>query len=430
MIWFVRVVLSVLLATGGSMSCALAEQLSADEKKPFTLTTTVMSEFFIADWQGTRGTNTFAPERGKGSQVYAPQTLSVRAEWANVLKWEATAKIGYAHSSHRTPLQEATLSTFTDTQIGSKWTFLSNASIQPFFGVTTNLPSGQAYLPGLKRFTRMDADLVELGSYGQGYTATPTVGASFALTSGIVVTPSVGYTFNSSFVREGVTPNSELYNTRLNMDPGDAFVATLNMSAKGTKWDSDLSTTFKSVRPTRRDGVAVTKPGDSYDVNSNFNYAFTDTFSLKLDGSWSIANNNQDTFRGTLVTEPKNSNSHLLVGTVQPNFKLNTKTDIHVGYSILYRDTNFYDVVEEKYSPAKIKQTLGAGLDYSVNDRTSLGLNVHRFWVKERAGPSVLSATIVTDDPLLPPTSTIVSRLPPTLEYTGWNISTALKSKF
>jgi outer membrane protein W len=434
MLCFVRVMLSVLLATSGSVSSALAQQPEDDDpKKPFALTTTFSSEFFVVDWSGTRGTNTFAPERGKGSQVYAPQNLAIRAEWANLLKWEATAKFGYVHSNHRTPLQEATLSTVTDTQIGNKWTFLSNAAFQPFVGVTANLPSGQAYLPGPKRFTRMDSDLVELGSYGQGVTVTPTTGASFALTSWLVVTPSVGYTFNSSFVREGVVPNSDLYNARLTVDPGDSSVATLNLSAKGTKWESDFSTTFKSVRPTRRDGIAVDKSGDSYDINANFNYAFTDSISLKLDGSWSQSKKNQELFRGALITEPKNSNSHLFVGTVQPHYKINAKTDVHIGYSILYRDNNFYDVVEEKYSPAKIKQTLGAGVDYAVNDRMSLGLNVHRFWVKEQAGASVLTATNIPADPFIDPAnpaSASMSQLPPTLEYSGWNISTALKSKF
>jgi hypothetical protein len=429
-----RVALGAALVAGfAMMPSAWAQPVDGGNKKPFSLTTSFSSEFFIVDWSGTRGTNTFAPERGKGSQVYAPQSLTVVAEWARLVKWETTAKAGYVYSTHRTDLQEASISTFNDTQLGTKFTLLGNASLQPFFGITTNLPTGQPFLPGLKRFTRMDSDLVEIGSYGAGTSITPTVGASVAITSGLVVTPSFGYTFNRAFIREGGVPGSDAYTARVFVDPGDSLTATLNLSAKGNKWDSDLSTTFKAERATHLGGLPVSRSGNNYAINANFNYEFTNALSLKLDGSWSLSNKNQDPLRGNLVTEPKNSNSHLLTATVQPTLKLNEKTAVHIGYSFLYRNNNAYDVAEDRFSPAKIKHTFGAGVAYDLSPTTALSLNVHRFWVKERVGASALTATDVPQDPFIDPTnpaSESNERAPPALTYHGWNVSTSLRINF
>ena len=64
--------------------------------------------------------------------------------------------------------------------------------IQPLLGLTLNLPTGNAYLPGNQRFTRMDPDLVYAGSYGVGFNVNPTAGFLFALNQTTVVSLAAG----------------------------------------------------------------------------------------------------------------------------------------------------------------------------------------------------------------------------------------------
>ena len=149
----------------------------------------------------------FAPERGKGTQYYAPLSLGLTYERSGAFRIETKAMTGYAFAHHDTVGQEASLDTFVDTQVATTVTFLSPEVFQPFIGVALNLPTGKTYVPGNMRFTRMDPDLVEVGTYGMGLNVNPTVGLTFAPSSNTAMSVGVGYAWMGSFTQRGGRPH-------------------------------------------------------------------------------------------------------------------------------------------------------------------------------------------------------------------------------
>src|SRR5262245_13372371 len=64
------------------------------------VTSVVQQDFKFSTWEGTRGSNIFAAERGEGSQFYAPTTAAITANLANAALWELAVRTGYVWSHH------------------------------------------------------------------------------------------------------------------------------------------------------------------------------------------------------------------------------------------------------------------------------------------------------------------------------------------
>ena len=109
-----------------------------------------------------------------------------------------------------------------------------------------------------------------------------------------------------------------------------------------------------------------------------------------------------------LVAEPKNSNSHLLIGSFEPSYQLTDRLRLAVNYSVLYRNENFYNQLEDQFSPAKLKHTAGISATYAIAPNASIDLRGSHSWVRQNDGP-LLVTTILPPPPafaLLPPTMT------------------------
>jgi hypothetical protein len=393
------------------------------------ISTSVSTDFSYSSWEGTRGSNTFAPERGKGSQLYTPVSGSLVTEWADRLKWESAIKGGFVHSRHATIGQQATFNGAVDTQVTNTVTWLSSAMIRPFISLSLNLPTGDAYLPGRQRFARMDQDLVDLGSYGEGFNYNPVAGFTIALSPNIVVTPSVGYAVTGKYVREGINFTTGLYDTHKAIDPGDVFTATLNSTLKQGALTVELATTFATETATQTNGVASRQRGNSYTSNATVQYEASTDLSLQLVGSWSFVERDKVPAVAALAKEPRNSNSNVLVGTFQPTYKLDARTRVFVLYSILYRDQNFYDIFAEQFVPSKTKQSVGAGMSYALTDKIDFNLKGSHFWSHESDGAKLITQSEVVE---IPPsvTDTFGASAPPALAYTGWNVTATIGAKF
>ena len=59
-------------------------------------------DFRFWAWRGRAGTNVFAPERGKGSQFYAPLSLGLTYERADAVRIETKVMTGFASARHNT----------------------------------------------------------------------------------------------------------------------------------------------------------------------------------------------------------------------------------------------------------------------------------------------------------------------------------------
>ena len=120
-----------------------------------------------------------------------------------------------------------------DTQASFNLTLLTSKSIRPLLGLSLNLPTGNSYLPGNQRFTRMDPDLVDVGSYGAGFNVNPTAGFIIGLNETTAVSLSAGYTWQGDFTKKASTsPGSP---TRA-PPPDFIEVDTFDLKQKGQAW--------------------------------------------------------------------------------------------------------------------------------------------------------------------------------------------------
>jgi hypothetical protein len=120
---------------------------------------------------------------------------------------------------------------------------------------------------------------------------------------------------------------------------------------------------------------------------------------------------------GDLIEEAKNSNSHTLIGAIQPTFALTENVALGANYSFLWRDQNSYDIVEDRFIPGRIKHSVGLVLDYALTKTAVITLSGSRFWVHDGAGP-VGTETMTTVEIL------------PDRDYTGWSGVLAAKVQF
>jgi hypothetical protein len=387
-------------------------------------------DFRFSTWQGTRGSNVFAPERGKGTQYYAPLSLGLTYERGGAFRIETKATTGYASARHDTVGQEASINTLVDTQVATTVTFLSPEVFQPFIGVALNLPTGKTYLPGNTRFTRMDPDLVEIGTYGMGQNVNPTVGLTFAPNSNTAVSLGLGYAWMGSFTRETVDVTTGIFDAVDLVKPGDTFTANGTITSVIQNLTLAGSFAFMAETDLFQNGAPVGRTGNRFVANGVAVYAFNDRWNFESNLSWSFIGRNKiaDPLLGGLADELKNSNSNVFILSAQPNYMLTERLKVGVNYSLLYRDANSYDVLQAQFVPAKLKQSAGFALAYAATDKLKFDFRLAHFWV------------IQQDGPFLPveiqgfgfPQQIVTNRMlePPNLHYTGWSGGLAAHARF
>jgi hypothetical protein len=389
-----------------------------------TIVSSVSQEFRFATWEGSRGSNLFLPERGEGWQVYAPLTMGRTVDFAGGPKWELAAKTGYIWSHHTTKGQEGSYEGTVDTQLSAKVTLAGSTYVSPFAGVVVSVPTGESVLPGRQRFTRMDPDLVEIGAYGAGVNVNPLLGFSFAPTATFVVSPAIGYAWQGKFDREGgllVPPGTVIPPNAPNdtVDPGDVLTASLNATAKVGTWTVEGSFAYTSSTKVTLNGVAIGQKGGGYVTNVAALYPAAPKVNLLLNGSWAfyerdrIAKDPQNP-DGELIVEPKNVNSHVLLGAIQPTYDLSDQLRLGLNYSILHRTDNFYDIIELRYIAPRTKHSVGLTLDYALSQTAIVTVTGSRFWLHEE--PGFLDSGGLN--------------LPPAGDFVGWTASVSGSVRF
>jgi hypothetical protein len=387
-------------------------------------------DFRFSTWQGTRGSNVFAPERGKGTQYYAPLSLGLTYERSGAFRIETKATTGYASAHHDTVGQQASINTLVDTQVATTVTFLSPEVFQPFIGVALNLPTGRTYLPGNTRFTRMDPDLVEIGTYGMGQNVNPTVGLTFAPSSNTAVSLGLGYAWMGSFTREAVDLTTGIFDAVDLVKPGDTFTANGTITTAMQNLTLAGSFVFMAQTDVFQNGAPVGRTGDRFVANGVAVYTINDRWNFEGNLSWSYVGRNKvaDPVLGPLVEELKNSNSNVFILSAQPNYMLTERLKLGVNYSVLYRDANSYDILQAQFVPAKLKQSAGIALAYVATDKLKFDFRFAHFWVVQQDGPLLPVAFEQFGSPLQFVTEQMFE--PPNLHYTGWSGGLAAHGQF
>lgn len=379
-----------------------------------------------ASWYGSRGPNVFAPERGKGDQVYSPVSAGIDYVEPNNYKLEVRAKGGYVYARQATPGQTAVYEGPVDTQTSLNVVLLSFESVRPQFGLAMNLPTGTSYLPNNQRFTRMDPDLVGVGAYGAGFNINPTAGLVIGLNKDTAVSFSAGYAWNGKFVREAVDLNAGngfgtgAFDLKRYINPADVFTANANITTQIDNLILLGSFAYMSEGKTVIDGVDSGKTGARYNANVTAKWQLTEKAALTTNTSWSFSEKNEIASPTGLVPEPKNSNSHVVIGSIEPSYMATDQLRLAVSYSFLWRDENFYDQIDNQFIPAKQKHTAGASALYVISPTASIEFKGSYSWIHQDDS-AILPITLV------PPNS---APLPPSLDYRSWTVSTTANIRF
>jgi len=389
----------------------------------------------FSSWTGSRGANVFAGDRGSGYQYYSPTTIGIDYVLPNDYKFETRIKGGYVYSAQRTPGQIARYEGPVDTQLAMNLTLLNFESIRPLFGLSLNLPTGNTYLPGNQRFTRMDPDLVDVGSYGVGFNANPTAGFVMGLNENTAISLSAGYTWQGDFTKEGINL-SQLANPvpppaffvvstvdlRQRVSPGNAY--TLNGNITSTYDNLVLIASFAYIGDSHAslDGVATGRAGAKFTANGTANYRIDERAALALNVSWNFSEKNEifNAFSG-LIAEPRNSNSHVVIGSIEPSYLVTDRLRLAANYSFLYRDQNFYDQLQDQFISAKQKHSVGGSATYALSETASLTFRGSHAWVRQDDGPLLVTGNI-------PPGLLVLQ--PPMLKYDVWAGSIAATARF
>jgi len=362
---------------------------------------TTNTEYRYFSWEGTRGfpTALLGTARGSGSQYYVPMAARLVGVPVENLKFELIGRGGYVRSQQTTPGASGAVSTFTDTVVAGTWTYYGITGIQPFISVSGNIPTGQSALSGFDTFARMDPDLVDLATFGEGWNYGATIGFNLPLTKDLVASFGVGHTVRRSYFREttaGVPPSGETL-----VDPGDVTTFNASLGYRHGALTGRLSASYSREGDTAYGGVPGFKAGDRYFVSSFSNYAWSKTSVTNLVMSWNYYEKNKAIIP-PLMTEAFNSNSNVYRVQLGHTFVVG-KLSFGPIVSYLFRDRNAYSTAAFQFVPAKTRWSAGGSAQFGFGDNASIYARVERIWIDQGAGPSGVVTPV------------------PALKFTGWS---------
>jgi hypothetical protein len=392
-----------LLAVGGmltSVSLVHAADGAAGPSDPAAAaapawTSSFASEMRYYAWRSNRGSpTTAAPDNGRagGSQLYIPYALEVVGQLTPDLKVELVGRGGYVWARQTTPGLVGQVETTTDTVASGTFTYLGLNGLQPFFALSVNLPTGKAALIGSSANARMDPDLVELSSFGEGTNLGPTVGVNVPLTTALLATFSAGYTWRGRFDREDLLVEFSPFGQRsTSLDPGDNTTVTAALAYASGPVSARLTGSVSTETITFQDGVALYRAGTRFLLSGSLSYAWPETWgvsSINISGAHAEKNDVRFLSASALVTEPINTNSNVYRIGLQHLFALGQFAAGPVA-SYLLRDRNGYDTTTLQFVPQKQRYSAGLLAQYSASQRITFNTRIEHVWTHEDDNPAL-----------------------------------------
>jgi hypothetical protein len=417
---------SAFLGLVTTMSSAWAADPAAVVREAWT--TTVASEARFYAWRSDRGSpSTVVTAPGSGSQWYIPLAAQVAGRPSEDFKVQFLARGGWLRSEQSTAGLSGSVSTFTDTVTTGTVTYLGIDGIQPFVSLNLNLPTGRSALFGSAANARMDPDLVEVGSFGEGWNIGPTIGFNRPITPSLMFTGSVGYTWRGPFNRERSSaqpdPNVQVP-TKLN--PGDVITGTASIGYQGSPWAWSLTGTISEESTTTENGADLYRAGRRYLGTATVSYTWPEQWGqTTVNASAAHSNRNKVLFvsASSLITETLNTNSDLYRAGVQHLFLVTPNLALGPTGSFLYSTHNSYDPTTFQFVPAKDRWAAGGLARVAANQDVTLNFRGEYVWVHEdeRLGGqqfSVLLGQLVNGSAV------------PVVSSTGWMVAGGANVKF
>jgi hypothetical protein len=372
-------------------SAAWAADPAPPAPNPWTVTFATDTRYY--SWQGNRGYPTnLNTSAGSGSEIYIPLALALTGKPSNDFSVQLLARGGWVRAQQNTSGLSGTVDTFTDTVASGNVTYLGLAGVQPFAGLSVNMPSGRSALFGSAAAARMDPDLVEIASFGEGWNVGPTVGLNLPISSALMVTGSVGYTWRGVFDRERslVEPNPAAQSLA-QVDPGDVLTGTASIGYQAAPWAWKLSASVSDETATRENSLDLFRTGRRYFATGTVSYTWPERWGQStLTGSFAHTNRNDVKFLAlpALLKELMSSNSDLSRVDLQHLFAVTPNFVIGPTGSYLYRAHNGYDTGTLQFVSAKGRAGAGVLARYAATGNVTLNFRAERVWTEEQDMPA------------------------------------------
>jgi hypothetical protein len=328
----------------------------------------------------------------KGSEIYIPYGLQINGKLTDDLELEVTGRSGWVKAKQGTIGLFGEVSTLTDTTVSGTITYTGIVGIQPFVAIQTNLPTGRAALFGNAANARMDPDLVEISTFGEGFNLGSTLGVNFLLSKSLILTTSAGYTGHGRFDQESalaqISPDQP---AAFSIKPGDDFTITQAMSWTPGAFTTRLTGSLSIDSTTAQNGIQILRPGNRYFLQSDSTYLWSDlwgTTSLALSVGHSNRNDVFDVVSSVLVKELTDTNSNIYRIGLQHTFPIG-RLGIGPSASFLYRDHNGYNASTLQFVPQKQRWSAGVLARYSPSENLTFNMNVDAIWIRENENPAL-----------------------------------------
>lgn len=354
---------------------------------------------------------------GSGSEIYIPYALQLVGQPNDNIKIEILGRGGWVRARQTSGDRSGEVATTTDTQVSAAATYLGIEGVQPFAAVNFNIPTGKSILYGSQANARMDSDLVDIASFGEGFNVGPTIGFSLAIASNLVATFSAGYTWRGVFTREGSSnPLTSPPAATTTLNPGDVFTGTATLGYQIGQLSGNITGSISTETDTKSGEQPLFRAGTRYLISGTWAYTWPEKWGVTTaTASASHAQKNKVLF--VLATpyydsEPYNSNSNVYRVGVE---HLSPFGELWAGptASFLYRDRNGYDSQTLQFVPAKERWAAGLLARYAVNDKATFNARVEHVWVHENNAYPGSPFSLLTQS--LQPISGV-----PALSSTGW----------
>lgn len=354
-----------------------------------TWTASFNSEVRYFYWTNTRGYPTTAAPlsgHGHGSEIYTPLSLSVSGLVTPDWKLDVVVRGGYVRADQYTRGEHGSVATTTDTETSATVTYNGFTGFQPFASLLTNIPTGKAALYGSSQFARMDPDLVDISTFGEGWNFGPTAGVNIPITPEWMLTLSGGYTARLPFDKEGngflnPQPTDRIKNgdeTTVTASLGYTEGALLLQGSASYSWDQDSY--IEELGAT----VNHYKIGPRTTITGFAAYTWTPQWSSTLNLMWThTASNTIVDGTGAFVGEPFNSNNDIFRADGVLTYQFDNGATLGPTASFLYRRNNSYDPTSFSFVPAKTRWGLGLKGGYNVTNAVNLNARFEHVWIEE-----------------------------------------------
>ncbi len=400
-------------------------------------------------WQSNRGyptnglvftnqiANPIVPNtaRGSGFEIYTPYAAQLVGQSPD-FKVELLGRGGWVQAHQSTGGLVGDVQTATDTVVNGTVTYLGFNGFQPFASLNLNLPTGLSALTPSQVGARMDPDLVDVSTFGEGLNIGPTLGFNLPLNSSWLATMSVGFTHRGAYELEApiAAPLAAVAPVNpTNVQPGDVLTLTGSIGYASGPFSGTLTATATTESPTVQDNQPFIRPGNRYMLaaTASYNWQGEHVGTTTLTSSVSHSQRNEITFQcqnvvcpAGLVPEAFDTNSDLWRIGVEHLFAFDRVAFGPIA-SFLFRNHNGYDSETVQFVPAKTRTAAGAQARYAATDNVTLNAKVEHVWTSEGSNPATQFGkfSLLAQD--FEPAFTI-----PVVSSNGWQVTIGATARF